>query len=91
MKLGAPYVRVIILSNMKSGSSFVSNIIGTHPAAFLQQRTLNHLQADRIDSVKHGHFEKAFELIKQCSRCSFDEYKSKSLILSISGELFRLY
>ena len=65
-----------LVSTWRSGSSFASELLVSHPGAYLQAEPLHILGIRRIYSEKDVNKTDTYEILRNILKCSNSEFKS---------------
>ena len=77
LRPGKMHVRLLLVSTWRSGSSFASELLVSHPGAYLQAEPLHILGIRRIYSETDVNKTDAYEILSNILKCNNSAFKGK--------------
>ena len=71
------YSKAFVITTWRSGSTFLSAYLNSHPGSFNHVEPLNYLKVSRINENQDSRADKAINVIKNFINCKYDYAKSK--------------
>ena len=75
MKIGKSYEKVLIVSSWKMGSTLLTDLLGSHPLAFVLYEPLWHFGIERLRNKNSTDYKKQIGLIRDLLNCNFSSFR----------------
>ena len=96
MKIGKSYGKVLIVSSWKMGSTLLTDLLGSHPLAFVLYEPLWHFGIERLRNKNSTEHREQLGLIRDLLNCNFSSFRRKVLwkniqfLLENNADIYRL-
>ena len=77
MKIGKSYGKVLIVSSWKMGSTLLTDLLGSHPLAFVLYEPLWHFGIERLRNKNSTKYKEQLGLIRDLLNCNFSSFRRK--------------
>jgi len=78
-EVGKQFLKVVVVSTWKSGSTLITDIVASHPSSFLMYEPLSHYGIERTMGPINPNNTQQIKMVEDILNCKFQAFKSESI------------